>query len=127
MTYPTIGITLMSGPRDGDRYRFEPYFETDMFVINLGRRDTCDICLSYDSQVSRVHAQVLFDGRRFWLEDLESRNGTFMNNKPIRKRVKLIPGNLFRVGRTWLRLDPIAVEETQGPLTLMDDDSAPPF
>jgi pSer/pThr/pTyr-binding forkhead associated (FHA) protein len=124
MSYPTVGLTLMSGPRDGDQYRFEVLFDSELFTINIGRRDTCDICLSYDSQVSRVHAHVLFDGRRYWLEDLDSRNGTLMNNKPVKKRVKLIPGTLFRVGRTWLRVDPPS-EETRSYTQLMDDDSLP--
>jgi hypothetical protein len=43
----------------------------------------------------------------FWLEDGGSRNGTFIEKQeePINGRVSLRPGTLFRIGRTWLRLD----------------------
>jgi pSer/pThr/pTyr-binding forkhead associated (FHA) protein len=43
----------------------------------------------------------------FWLEDEGSRNGTFVekDKEPVRSRVNLRPGSLFRIGRTWLRLD----------------------
>ena len=43
----------------------------------------------------------------FWLEDMRSRNGTFLEREkePLRGRVSLRPGTLFRIGRTWLRLD----------------------
>jgi hypothetical protein len=43
----------------------------------------------------------------FWLEDGGSRNGTFLEKDKvaIAGRVNLRPGTLFRVGRTWMRLD----------------------
>jgi len=43
----------------------------------------------------------------FWLEDGGSRNGTFVEklDPSIEGRVSLRPGVLFRIGRTWLRLD----------------------
>ena len=38
---------------------------------------------------------------------MRSRNGTFLEREkePLRGRVSLRPGTLFRIGRTWLRLD----------------------
>jgi hypothetical protein len=43
----------------------------------------------------------------FWLEDGSSRNGTFIekDDDPLKGRASLRPGTLFRVGRTWMRLD----------------------
>jgi pSer/pThr/pTyr-binding forkhead associated (FHA) protein len=41
---------------------------------------------------------------------MQSRNGTFLEREPIRGRVSVRPGMLFRIGRTWLRVDePIAI------------------
>jgi hypothetical protein len=50
----------------------------------------------------------------FWLEDGGSRNGTFIekDKDPIKGRSNLRPGSLFRIGRTWLRLDiPFSFDE----------------
>ncbi|HLA45124.1 MAG TPA: FHA domain-containing protein [Aggregatilineales bacterium] len=118
-----ISITMMSGPRDGETFRFEPRMIGDQFILTLGRRENCDICLSYDSQVSRIHAQIIFDGSRFTLKDLDSRNGTFVKETRVEDQNELAPGMLFRVGRTWMRLDPLPPDETQTARPIFDDDS----
>ncbi|MGQ9909518.1 MAG: FHA domain-containing protein [Candidatus Flexifilum sp.] len=116
-----ITITFMSGPQDGKTLRFPQPAIGGKLVLNIGRREGCDIHLPYDNQVSRLHAQVEIEVMpvtssesvtepfvlSFWLEDKGSRNGTFLEREkmPIRERVSLQPGMLFRIGRTWLRLD----------------------
>ncbi len=103
---PYIAIGLMSGPRDGDVLYLEA---TPDMVLIVGRREESDICLNYDNQVSREHASIVYDGQRFWLEDLRSTNGTYLGKERIYERVELHPGQLFRIGRTWLRLEPTAL------------------
>ncbi len=116
-----ISITHMSGPNDGKTLRFEQPEVGDELIINIGRREGCDIHLPNDNQVSRLHARLgcivspitASDSvtepyvLSFWLEDMRSRNGTFLEREkePLRGRVSLRPGTLFRIGRTWLRLD----------------------
>jgi pSer/pThr/pTyr-binding forkhead associated (FHA) protein len=103
-----IVIALMSGPKDGTVLAFETLLDSDKPTeISIGRREGCDVCLNYDSQVSREHALVTFDGEQFWLEDTGSTNGTFIDEEKITGRVAIEPGQLFRVGRTWLRVDPM--------------------
>ena len=121
-----FSITYMSGPKDGSTVTFEQPPPGSQRIVSLGRRDTCDIPIPEDNQVSRLHAQLGCVLRHvtssdttvppllsFWLEDSGSRNGTFVdkNSEPITRRTALRPGSLFRVGRTWLRLDePISFE-----------------
>jgi pSer/pThr/pTyr-binding forkhead associated (FHA) protein len=116
-----ISITYMSGPYDGKKL---PFFQPEIGeerIITVGRRDGCDIHMPYDSQVSRLHAKLGCVSvpttstesvtapyyLTFWLEDGGSRNGTFIEKElePILGRVSLRPGVMFRIGRTWLRLD----------------------
>lgn len=114
-----ITICLMSGPRDGDLFSFEvPPDAGRPTEISIGRREGCDICLSYDSQVSREHALVVVDGEQIWLEDTGSTNGTFIGDQRITGRAMLEPGQLFRVGRTWLVVLPASRFTTVG----LDDD-----
>jgi hypothetical protein len=71
----------------------------------IGRSPTAEIPLA-DDTVSVVHARVWQKGGRWWLEDLDSRNGTFLNEIPIEKRTVLCPGDRIRLGRCVLEFQP---------------------
>lgn len=127
MLVKQVSITFMSGPRDGDNKVFE--VDTPPLILTIGRREDTDICLSFDNQVSRLHAHLGFDGADFWLEDTGSRNGTFVEELRLSdtERRSLHPGDLFRIGRTWLRLDPLPTDVTapSDPVDDDDDDDLP--
>ena len=53
--------------------------------LTIGRDEENDITLD-NSKVSRRHARVQYDGGKFWVSDLNSRNGTFIAT------TRLIPG-----------------------------------
>jgi transcriptional regulator of acetoin/glycerol metabolism len=57
-----------------------------------------------DDRVSRMHARVERRDGAFTLEDLGSRNGTFLNGERVTEKVPLKPGGLIRIGRSlmWL-------------------------
>ncbi len=116
-----ISVTYMSGPQDGKILQFDQPDIGEEIVFTIGRREVCDIFMPYDNQVSRLHARLGCTSLAvtasdsvanpyiltFWVEDTGSRNGTFIEREkePIRGRSNLRPGTLFRIGRTWLRLD----------------------
>lgn len=109
---PSITVQIMSGPDDGRRITFEsrePEAEYGAsWAVTVGRRDDCDICLPFDTQVSRLHARLRYQPERGWLlEDSGSRNGTYVGGQRIGRAVPLAVHTLFRVGRTWLRLEHI--------------------
>src|SRR5262249_28149127 len=56
--------------------------------------------LSGTPDVSRQHARIEVDGPRVFIEDLGSKNGTFVNGKRIRGRVALKEGDQIVLGRT---------------------------
>jgi len=68
----------------------------DKPAITLGRGEECDIVLP-DRQVSRVHVRVLRDSDGFHVEDLGSKNGTYVNGMPVKDRVKLQDGDEIQV------------------------------
>ena len=77
--------------------------------MTFGRTAACDVSLTDDPEVSRVHARVFWRGAAWWLEDLGSTNGTFVGEFRSAERIaaprKLEPGQFFRVGLTRFRLE----------------------
>ncbi len=62
----------------------------------LGRHPNCDIKLE-DGSVSREHAQLTMVGGRWHVEDLSSRNGTFLNGRIVDRRQPLADGDEIRI------------------------------
>ena len=48
----------------------------------IGRSKKCDIYIN-DKYLSKEHARIFFDKEKFFIEDLNSTNGTFVNGKEI--------------------------------------------
>lgn len=66
----------------------------------LGRRSSLEICLR-DPGVSRDHALITFENFTYYIEDLASLNGTYLNGRRIMKQ-KLTTGDKITVGTTEL-------------------------
>ncbi|MBP1467135.1 DUF3662 and FHA domain-containing protein [Candidatus Chloroploca sp. M-50] len=64
--------------------------------VSLGRGLDNDIILE-DARVSRHHVQLRYRQRRFWLLDLESTNGTFVNGERIAEK-ELRDGDVISLG-----------------------------
>ena len=70
-------------------------------AVRIGRSSDNDIVLPY-GLVSGHHARIVREGGHFWLEDLESRNGTYLGDHRIEERMLLAPGATLAVGQTQL-------------------------
>lgn len=62
----------------------------------LGRHPDCDIVLEVGA-VSRQHAQISREGDQFIVEDLASRNGTFVNGELVEGRRPLVEGDRLKI------------------------------
>lgn len=104
-----LELTFMSGSRDGEKVQLQLKNELNQVVI--GRVQECDICCPSDPEMSRRHARLLRDSEsNTWqLEDLNSTNGTYIGEfkqaQRIREPVSLACTEVFRVGRTCLRIE----------------------
>src|SRR5271167_2683846 len=67
----------------------------------LGRATTNRIVLR-DDLCSREHAEVYFADSRWHLRDLDSLNGTRLNDEPLDSEWELAPGDAVNLGRTRL-------------------------
>jgi hypothetical protein len=57
-----------------------------------------------DTRASREHARISTDGSEWWIEDLESKNGTRVNGAAV-TRSRLSPGDEVVIGDTWMRFE----------------------
>lgn len=85
-------LTANNGPQAGTRYDLKG----DRSI--MGRHPDCQIVIDVGA-VSRNHAQIVREGTNFYLEDLGSRNGTFVNDEPskVEGRRLLRAGDQIRV------------------------------
>ncbi|HEY0077613.1 MAG TPA: SpoIIE family protein phosphatase [Pyrinomonadaceae bacterium] len=67
--------------------------------ITIGRSARNDICVP-DPFASRVHAEVRREGDMYYLQDLGSANGTFMNGVRVSDPIPLAPGTRIQIGET---------------------------
>jgi pSer/pThr/pTyr-binding forkhead associated (FHA) protein len=68
--------------------------------LTVGRGGGCGIVLPDDHFVSTVHARVFRRGDEVFVEDLGSRNGTFVNGAPVASPIRLRRGDRVQFGET---------------------------
>jgi hypothetical protein len=70
---------------------------------SIGRAEGSDIALFGDSGVEKAHANIILDGGRYFLEDLQAPGGTFVNDQKVEGRAPLKAGDQIRIGKSVLR------------------------
>ena len=53
--------------------------------------------------MSAQHARITYDDDCFWVEDLQSTNGTFVNGERISEMTQLQDEDLLKMGRTLMK------------------------
>lgn len=105
-------IMLQRGAEAGRRW---PLDRTR--ALTIGRSEDCHISLP-DRQVSRYHARITWQGERYQLEDLGSKNGTHINGQPSIGPTLLYDGDEIQVA---LRFKLAFVDDgATAPLTIDD-------
>lgn len=69
-------------------------------TITLGRKEDNSILLNNDHFVSSYHAKIYVRNNEFYLEDLASTNGTYVNEEKISGRIRLRVNDTVRLGST---------------------------
>jgi len=69
-------------------------------------RDEGSPIVADDPHVSARHAEIRFDRGQWWLRDLDSSNGTYLNGNPVRAVIGIRPGDVIQCGRVRFRFVP---------------------
>ena len=77
--------------------------QLDSEQLQIGRADACQLKLD-DTYASQFHARVYQRDGSWFVEDLGSTNGTYLNQRRITSPAELRAGDKLRVGKTNMEL-----------------------
>ena len=92
-------LTIAQGPQAGTTADLEAG------VVMIGRGSDCQLVLE-DDYVSTRHARVVHGEQGYYLEDLGSTNGSYVNGQRITAPTSISLQDSIRIGKTVLRLEP---------------------
>jgi pSer/pThr/pTyr-binding forkhead associated (FHA) protein len=91
----------------------------------IGRSRQCSLRLD-TSSISARHARVGYESGQFWVEDLGSTNGVFVNRQQISGRVDVAPGTPISLGRDVTFVGILSQEEVSQALAAPEVKGAKP-
>jgi hypothetical protein len=90
---PSIDLTIT---QNVDKIQIRHFHRAE---ITVGRDPTCD-CSIEDDSISARHARLSYHHNQWWLEDLESTNGTLLNQHKLSMPTVVISNDEFICGET---------------------------
>lgn len=90
-------LEVIKGKEEGKIF----YLDQDELVI--GRHEDCDIEIK-DVEVSRQHLRLFTENKRWFVQDLGSTNGTYVNRLRV-DRYMVAPGDKIKAGQTHFRFN----------------------
>lgn len=89
---PSLSLTAVEPERGGEMGPVE----TAELII--GRSTNCDHLIT-DETVSARHARLSYHHNQWWVEDLKSTNGTYLNDERVNVPTVMVSGDELRCGQ----------------------------
>ena len=108
-------ITIKSGEFKNRSY------ELQKDVLSVGRSSD-NIIQVIDKKISRKHAEFVLKQDKYWIVDLKSKNGTYVNGMKVLEQI-LNDGDVITVGETYLIFndEPTKSKDISGKVKLVED------
>jgi len=94
---PPMTLTIVEGEVPAREVRFA------QAVVTIGRDPACE-CPLDDQAASARHARLIYHHGQWWLEDLNSTNGTRLNQDKLNMPAVVMSGDEFTCGATRLTI-----------------------
>lgn len=79
-------------------------FDISQFPLKIGRNEDNTFVI-LDEQASAYHALITTDGLQFWIQDLQSTNGTYIDGIRIEATTQLRADSLIKIGSTIIKFE----------------------
>jgi serine phosphatase RsbU (regulator of sigma subunit) len=93
--------------------------------LAVGRSSAAELSFPEDAGLSRQHFAFEADGDNWTVQDLGSKNGTFVNNIPLKARLILKPGDRITAGHLVVVYAPSGADPNAGVVTFEGETSSP--
>jgi len=94
--------------------------------LSIGRSSVAELCFPEDAGLSRQHFAFENEGDEWTVQDLGSKNGTFVNNIPLKARLILKPGDRITAGHLVIVYSPNAANANDGVMVFEGGDTNSP-
>jgi hypothetical protein len=81
------------------------YFSLNNSVIVGRKKEFSNIEIDYDKSVSGKHCEISTRGGKFYVKDLQSKNGTYINNSKVISETEIISGNILKLGLVEMKFE----------------------
>ena len=95
----SLALEIINGVYDGLSYDMGPSSTS----LSIGRAPDNEISIPFESMASRSHAQIVREGDAFYLLDMKSMNGSFLNEGKVVDRINIYSEDIIRIGNTKFR------------------------
>lgn len=90
-----VCLLVTDGPMQGHRFAIK-----SSVPVIIGRGTDVTVQIPYDSFCSRNHAQIFYKDKKYYLEDLKSTNGTYLNDVKLEVLTELKNNDKIKFGNT---------------------------
>lgn len=94
-------LTTQASPSPAVKVSFHthegPQNRTFQQSFRIGRLQSCEVCID-NEYVGRVHAEMMFENGKWWIRDLQSRNGIYVGEHRL-ELVAIIDSTKVRLGK----------------------------
>ncbi len=94
--------------------------------LAVGRSSASELCFPEDAGLSRQHFAFETQGEEWTIQDLGSKNGTYVNNIPLKGRLILKPGDRITAGHLVIMFSPGGQPPDAGVVVFDGTDSTSP-
>lgn len=115
-----MGHLLIQAP--GGRLRKVPLGSGNLMV---GRSKTAELSFPEDAGLSRRHFRLIREGDSWLVEDLGSKNGTFLNDAAVKSRMPLRPGDRITAGHLAMTYE-VPAAPARGPVVFVEEPELAP-